>query len=126
MISGTILYVEDNPANQFLMERIIARYPDLEMLAAESAERGLELASSARPDMILMDINLPGMDGYQALEQLRLNETTRDIPVIAVSANIRPTGQEANQISSFTDYLTKPVNIREVIDIITATLDGRS
>lgn len=126
MISGTILYVEDNPTNQFLMERIIARYPDLEMLSAESAERGLELANSARPDMILMDINLPGMDGYQALEQLRLNETTRNIPVVALSANIKPVEQELGQASNFTGYLTKPVNIQEVIKVITATLDDRS
>lgn len=126
MISGTILYVEDNPANQFLMERIIARYPDLEMISAESAEQGLELANSARPDMILMDINLPGMDGYQALEQLRLNEATRNIPVIALSANMKPFGQETGKVASFTDYLTKPVNIREVVDVIATTLNGRS
>jgi CheY-like chemotaxis protein len=85
-----VLYVEDNPANLRLIEEIIGHVPDLRMISAHNAELGLDLARQRRPDLILMDINLPGMDGVQALEALRRDETTRDIPVVAISDAAMP------------------------------------
>ena len=83
----TILYVEDNPANLKLMEAIVRLVPNLEMLAAPNAELGLDLAKKHGPDVILMDIGLPGMDGFEALKRLRRSKRTRTIPVIALTAN---------------------------------------
>lgn len=122
MTTGTILYVEDNPANLFLMERIVARFPNVEMLSAHTAELGLELAITRKPDIIFMDINLPGMDGFQALEQLQLAEETRGTPVIALSANAMPREIERGHAAGFKDYLTKPIKVKEVVSVITETI----
>ena len=88
--SRTLLYVEDNPANLMLVEDLIARRPDIRLLIARDGNRGIEIARASRPDVILMDINLPGISGIKALRILAEDPTTAHIPVIALSANVMP------------------------------------
>jgi len=118
-----VLYIEDNPANLRLMERILERRADLELLAAHNAEFGIELARTEAPDIVLMDINLPGMSGLEALEKLRAQPGTHSIPVIAVTANATSRDIEHGKAAGFVSYLTKPLVITEVLDAIDATLD---
>jgi len=110
----TMLYIEDNPANLKLMETLIGRMDNLHMLSTHTGELGLELAAAHRPDVILMDINLPGIDGIQALHRLKESVETQDIPVIALTAKAMPSEIEAGLKAGFYDYLTKPIRIDEV------------
>lgn len=110
----TLLYIEDNPANLQLIEYAMLRYPWLRMLTASDAETGIELARREVPDLILMDLNLPRMDGYSALAQLRQYPETRDIVVIALSAAAMPGEVERGLQAGFRYYLTKPVNLAEL------------
>jgi CheY-like chemotaxis protein len=87
MLRGTVLYVEDNPEKLKFVELILARAEGLKLLSADNAELGLLMAGERKPDLVLMDINLPGMNGYQALERLKNDPRTQSIPVIACSAN---------------------------------------
>ncbi|MFQ5764949.1 MAG: ATP-binding protein, partial [Rhodospirillales bacterium] len=113
--TGLLLYVEDNPANLKLLEEIIDdRLPNLTVLSAHNAELGLELARERQPDVIILDINLPGMDGFTALEHLMRSENTRRIPVIALSANAMPSDMKKGREAGFRDYLTKPVDPDEI------------
>jgi PAS domain S-box-containing protein len=121
----TILYVEDNQANLQLVWHIINKHSDFEMLSAHTAELGLELAHAHRPDIIILDIGLPGMDGYEALSRLRSSEDTKDIPVLALSANAMPTDIERGIAAGFTEYLTKPLNIKQFITTLDRTMDSR-
>jgi CheY-like chemotaxis protein len=82
----------------------------LRLISAELPEAGLQLARAQRPDLILLDIQLPGMDGYEVLRRLRADEGTRDIPVIAVSANAMPADIERGLAAGFDAYLTKPID----------------
>lgn len=116
--SGVVLYIEDNPANIRLMEAIIERLPDLSLKSAHTAELGLDMARDIHPDIILMDINLPVMDGIAALNRLRANDQTKDTPVIAISAAAMPNEIERGKAAGFEDYLTKPINVPEVIKAI--------
>ncbi len=116
-MAGTVLYIEDNPSNLRLMEMIVDHFPNLTLLAAESAEVGLEIATATPPDVILLDINLPGMSGFDAMERLRALPVTRDIPVVAVTANAMPDEIEKGRVAGFRDYLTKPIRISELASI---------
>jgi PAS domain S-box-containing protein len=107
----TLLYVEDNPANLILVEQILQTRPDIKMLSASQARLGIELARGHHPDLILMDINMPEMDGITAMKNLRSYEETRDIPVIAVSANAMEADIEKGLRTGFNAYITKPFNI---------------
>ena len=111
----TMLYVEDNPANLYLMEAIIERVPDMTLDSAHNGELALDLAEVHRPAVIVMDINLPGMDGFEALRRLRRAEATRGIPVIALSAAAMPQDIENGIEAGFHDYLTKPIKVDEVL-----------
>lgn len=117
--SGVILYIEDNPANLQLMEAIIKRVSNIAMRTAHNAELGLVLARDIHPDLILMDINLPGIDGITALKMLREDDGTKDIPVIAISAAAMPHEIEHGKAAGFEDYLTKPIKVPIVLDAIT-------
>src|ERR1700694_1303975 len=115
----TLLYVEDNPANLMLVEDLIARRPDIRLLSAADGNRGIEIARASRPDVILMDINLPGISGIQALQILRADPATAHIPVVALSANAIPRDIEKGLEAGFFRYLTKPIKVNEFM----ATLD---
>ncbi|MGM0451097.1 MAG: ATP-binding response regulator, partial [Pseudomonadota bacterium] len=106
-----ILYIEDNPANQRLMQEAFEELTELELVCVHSAELGLDMARSQLPDLVLMDLNLPGMDGESAMLELRGDPATRDIPVVAVSANAMRDDVRRGMQAGFLDYLTKPVDI---------------
>jgi signal transduction histidine kinase/CheY-like chemotaxis protein len=115
----TLLYVEDNPANMMLIEDLIARRPDIRLLSARDGLRGVEIARAALPDVILMDINLPGISGIKALQILAEDPTTAHIPVVALSANAMPRDIAKGLEAGFFRYLTKPIKVNEFM----ATLD---
>jgi signal transduction histidine kinase/ActR/RegA family two-component response regulator len=118
----TLLYVEDNPANLALVEQLIARRGDLKLVTAIDAYLGIELARAYVPDVILMDINLPGMSGYGALKVLRDDPLTTHIPVLALSANAVPRDIEKGIEAGFFRYLTKPIRVREFMDALDVAL----
>jgi PAS domain S-box-containing protein len=119
----TLLYVEDNPANLKLVERLIDRRPDLRLLSAIDGNRGVELARSCQPDVILMDINLPGISGTEALRILREDKATAHIPVMALSANAMPRDIEKGLEAGFFRYLTKPIKVGEFTDALNLALE---
>ena len=118
-----MLCVEDNPANMELVEQIIARRPELKLLTAVTGPLGMELARDARPDVILMDINLPGISGIDALKLLRECPDTAHIPVVALSANAMPRDIANGMKAGFFNYLTKPIKVREFMDTLDAALE---
>ncbi|MBK9656469.1 MAG: response regulator [Rhodanobacteraceae bacterium] len=118
----TILYVEDNPANLMLVEDLIARRSDLRLLSARDGYQGIELARAARPDVILMDINLPGINGIRALRILSEDPLTLHIPVIALSANAIPRDIKKGLEAGFFRYLTKPIKVNEFMDTLDLAL----
>jgi PAS domain S-box-containing protein len=119
----TLLYVEDNPANLKLVERLIARRSDLRLLSAIDGNRGVEVARTCQPDVILMDINLPGISGIQALKILADDKSTSHIPVIALSANAIPRDIEKGLEAGFFRYLTKPIKVGEFMETLNVALE---
>jgi len=117
-----VLYVEDNPANLALVEQILARHPGLRLLTATDGPSGIALARKAQPKVILMDINLPGMSGFEALHRLRADPATAAIPVLAISANAMTGERERGLAAGFADYLTKPIKLDELMAAILAAL----
>ena len=118
----TLLYVEDNPANLMLVEVLIARRPDIRLIIARDGVSGIALACSALPDIILMDINLPGISGLQALKILRDEVSTAHIPVMALSANAMPRDIEKGLEAGFFRYLTKPIKVGEFMETLDEAL----
>jgi PAS domain S-box-containing protein len=119
----TLLYVEDNPANLTLVERLISRRSDLRILSAVDGRRGVELARSALPDVILMDINLPGINGVEVLRILRSHKATAHIPVLALSANAMAGDIQSGLDAGFLRYLTKPIKISEFMEALNVALE---
>jgi len=119
----TLLYVEDNPANLKLIEQLIARRPDMRLLSAIDGNLGIQLARAEQPEVILMDINLPGISGIEALRILREDPATAHIPVVALSANAMPRDIEKGLQAGFFRYLTKPIKIDEFMHTLDAALE---
>ncbi len=119
----TLLYVEDNPANLELVEQLVARRPDLRLLCAMDGNRGIELARIHLPEVILMDINLPGISGIEAMKILRADPSTAHIPIIALSANAVPRDIERSLDAGFFDYLTKPIRVPLFMDALDLALE---
>ncbi|AQV94871.1 hybrid sensor histidine kinase/response regulator [Cupriavidus necator] len=119
----TLLYVEDNPANVKLVEQLIARRSDVRLLIAVTGTLGVELARTSLPDLIVMDIHLPDINGIEALRRLRENPMTTHIPVIALSANAMPRDIEKGMRAGFFRYLTKPIRLNEFMDALDAALE---
>ncbi|MGZ8240771.1 MAG: PAS domain S-box protein [Methylobacter sp.] len=120
--SRTLLYVEDNPANLMLVEHLISDHPNIRLLRAENGKLGIELARAHQPDMILMDINLPGISGMEALKILREDPTTAHIPVAALSANAMFRDIEKGIKAGFFRYLTKPIKLEELMSTLDEAL----
>jgi CheY-like chemotaxis protein len=118
----TLLYVEDNPANLQLVQRLVGRRNDVRLLSAVDGNRGVELARACLPDVILMDINLPGISGIDALKILRDDRTTAHIPVLALSANAMPRDIKRGLDAGFFRYLTKPIKVSEFTDALNVAL----
>jgi len=118
----TLLYVEDNPANLELVEQLIARRPDLHLLSAADGNLGVEFARVYQPEVILMDINLPGIGGIEAMKILRADPSTAHIPIIALSANAVRRDIERALEAGFFNYLTKPIKVNEFMDALDVAL----
>jgi len=119
----TLLYVEDNPANRQLVEQIVARDPGLHLLTATNGRDGVEAARVSHPDMILMDINLPDITGFEALRLLSADPSTAHIPVIAVSANAMPRDVARGLKAGFFRYITKPIRVTEFVEALDVALE---
>jgi CheY-like chemotaxis protein len=118
-----LLYVEDNPVSMKLVEQIIARHPDKRLLTAVNGTLGIGIARDMLPHVILMDINLPDISGFKALEILREDPATTHIPVIAISANAMPFDVERGLKAGFFRYITKPIDINELMAALDQTLE---
>jgi CheY-like chemotaxis protein len=119
----TLLYVEDNPANLKLVEQIIARRPDMYLLTAVNGHSGIETARVSQPDVILMDINLPDINGLAVLKILRSDPVTAHIPVIAISAIAMPRDIKKGLEAGFFRYITKPIKVHEFMDALDVALE---
>lgn len=118
----TLLYVEDNAANVRLVQHIMKRRPEVRVLTAPSAELGIELARIHKPELILMDINLPGMNGIEAMTRLKRQSETAKIPVLAVSAAAMASDVERGRAAGFVRYLTKPIRVDALLAAVDAAL----
>ena len=119
----TVLCVEDNPANLMLVAKLLARRPDIHLLTAKDGRRGIEMARTALPELILMDINLPGISGLTALRVLAGDPATAHIPVVALSANAMPRDVQKGLEAGFFRYLTKPIKVSEFMDTVDLALE---
>jgi CheY-like chemotaxis protein len=120
----TLLYIEDSPASLRLIERVVKPYREYNLISAATAEDGIAVAREQQPGLIILDIGLPGMDGFEALRLLREHEATRAIPVIALTAAAKPSDIEKGLMSGFCRYLTKPVDVHEFLDAVRAAVGG--
>lgn len=118
---ANVLVVEDNPANMTLTSFLL-KNAGHSVLAATDAEAGLALARSEKPDLILMDIQLPGMDGLQATMILKADESTRDIPVIALTALAMKGDEERIRAAGCDAYIAKPLDYKNFLETVEARL----
>jgi len=119
----TLLYVEDNPADLKLVQQIIARHPGMRLLTAVNGKSGIEIARASQPEVIMMDINLPDISGYKAMEILRSDPSTTHIPVIALSVNAMPLNVESGEEAGFFRYLTKPIKVDRLMEALELALE---
>ena len=119
----TLLYVEDNPANMRLVEKLIERHPRFKLLTATNGRSGFELARAKLPDVILLDINLPGINGFETLKLLQSDPATAHIPALAISANAMPSDFKKGQEAGFFRYLTKPIMVDELMGALSTALE---
>jgi len=121
----TALYIEDNPANLKLVAQIFGQRKHIHLLTAHAPELGIELARTHRPELILLDINMPGMDGYQLMEIFKAEASLKNIPVIAITANAMPRDIERGKAAGFNDYLTKPLDVKKFLNTIDQYLSDK-
>ena len=124
MANELILIVEDNEHNQKLASDVL-RFKGYRVLVAPTAEDGIPMALKERPDLVLMDIHLPGMNGIEALAKLRADPETKAIPVFAFTASVMPQDRKEITSAGFDGFLSKPINLKEFLDTIAATLGGK-
>ena len=120
-----VLYIEDNPVNVLLMEAMLERLPGVVLITAPLPMLGLKMAADERPDLVLLDIQLPGMDGFEVLRRLRHIEACHDTPVIAVSANAMSSDVDQGLAAGFVQYLTKPLDLQQLLRAVEAALATR-
>lgn len=111
----TVLYIEDNQSNIHLMEDIFAEFLSYRLITASEARAGIELAREEKPRLIIMDINMKGMNGFEALEIILADPEISSIPVVALSADAMPHQIEEGLSKGFSDYWSKPFNIIELV-----------
>lgn len=124
-VNKTILYVEDNPANMRLVQRALEKYPNWHLYTADTAENGIEIARNKQPDLVMLDLNLPGMDGYEALARLRNYPETANLVYVALSAAAMPRDIERGFLAGFKRYLTKPILLNELREVLEQELQDR-
>jgi PAS domain S-box-containing protein len=122
--SATVLYIEDNPSNLRLVERILAQRPAIHLISTAQGKAGIELAHKERPDAVLLDLNLPDMHGHEVLMKLRGHEATAQIPVIVISADATPRQVQRLKEGGAQDYLTKPIAVARFLQVLDETLKG--
>ncbi|MDG4867841.1 response regulator [Guyparkeria sp. 1SP6A2] len=125
-VEHTVLYIEDNPSNIKLIAQLLGRIPHINLFTAHTPELGIELALARQPDLILLDINMPGMDGYEVLEVLQAETSLKNVPVIAITANAMPRDVQRGQAAGFADYLTKPLDVAKFLETVNHNLAGES
>ena len=121
MNSPCILVVEDNPKNMKLI-RDLLQFNGFDILEAESGEEGIEVARNQRPALVLMDVQLPGIDGREAMKMIKDDDITRAIPVVALTAYAMKGDREQLLAEGFDGYISKPVDIKTLVETITAYL----
>ena len=121
MANETILIVEDNEKNRRLL-RDVLQFKGYQILESETAEEGIRIARADKPALILMDFHLPGMNGIQALEVLRADDATREIPVIAVTASAMTEDRQKIVAAGFDGLQTKPINVKVFLEAVAQTL----
>ncbi len=122
-ITGQVLYIEDNPASYRLLEMVLSRFKGIELIGARTAEQGIELAKKNQPDVIILDISLPGMSGVEALYKLREIDETKNIPAIALTAATTEENIAQGLKAGFMQYLTKPMQVNEMIGSLNQVLN---
>ena len=120
-----MLYVEDNDDNVFMLKMRLELLGDFEVLTAEDGERGCAIAASEQPDIILMDLELPVMDGWEATRRLKSNPQTRDIPIIALSAHALAGEREKALAAGCNEYDTKPIEFDRLVSTVRRILASR-
>ncbi|MCK5122439.1 MAG: response regulator, partial [Methylococcales bacterium] len=116
--NALVFYVEDNPANLKVVEQLIKKRTNINLISAPSPLLALDIAQAHRPDLILLDINLPEMDGYELLSRLRTYEHLKNIPAVAISANATRKDVKKGLDAGFIDYLTKPIDVKQFYKMI--------
>ena len=120
---SSILCIEDNPLNIALIEQLIDRHDNIELICTHTPSLGIQLAVAEKPNLILLDINLPGMDGYQVLKAIKAENKLKDIPVVAVTANAMPSDIKRGKEAGFDEYLTKPLGVTQFDAVLKQFLD---
>jgi PAS domain S-box-containing protein len=123
--SFSVLYVEDNVSNFELVEQVLLRRPEVSLLAAMNGNLGFDLAREHRPDLILVDLHLPGMSGEELLGKLKTDPATSAIPVVVISADATESQIERLQSAGARDYLTKPIELKSFLDLVDRTIETR-
>ena len=124
MANELILIVEDNEHNQKLASDVL-RFKGYRVLVAPTAEDGIPMALREKPDLVLMDIHLPGMNGIEALAKLRSDPETKAIPVFAFTASVMPQDRKEITSAGFDGFLSKPINLKEFLETINAAMAGK-
>jgi PAS domain S-box-containing protein len=114
----TVLYIEDNPSNLKLVSLILGRHKNIRLLTAHTPNLGIDLAQTHYPDLILLDINMPGMNGYQVLEIFKADARLKTVPVVAITANAMPRDIDRGKAAGFDDYVTKPLDVTRFLGLI--------
>jgi CheY-like chemotaxis protein len=120
-----VLYIEDNDDNVYMLKMRLELLGDFEVLAAEDGEKGCEMAAAERPDLILMDLEMPGIDGWEAARQLKSNSQTQHIPIIALSAHALAGAREKALAAGCDEFDTKPVEFERLVATMRRVLTAR-
>jgi len=121
---STVLIVEDNDKNMKLA-RDVLQAKGYQTLEAVTGEEGVKLAREKKPDLVLMDIQLPGINGIEAFRQIRAHENTKGIPVVALTASVTPTDRSAITAAGFDAFLGKPIDLKEFLDTVKRLVEGK-
>jgi CheY-like chemotaxis protein len=120
-----VLYIEDNDDNIYMLKMRLELLNEFEVLTAEDGEKGCQMAAAERPDIVLMDLEMPGIDGWEATRRLKSNPDTRDIPVIALSAHALAGSREKALAAGCDEFDTKPVEFDRLVATLRRVLASR-
>ncbi|MEO5771252.1 MAG: response regulator [Burkholderiaceae bacterium] len=123
--AGVVLSIEDNPVNQLLLEALLARWPQVKLLQAETGAAGLEMMRTHKPDLVLLDMNLPDMNGLKVMEHMNADPNLQSTKVIVLSADALASDVELARERGAVNYLTKPIDPRPFFDSIAFHLGDR-